>query len=126
MKPLTPKQQKFADAILDGKGPSDAYRSSYDTSGKPAVIAVKANEVLNHAGVAAYIAANRKKLQKVALLTRTRKLEILSDIAEGQHKPTERTNAIKVHNEMTGDNAPQEVNVFGLADLLSLIRKKKQ
>ncbi len=42
LRELTPKQRAFADALLDGKSGSVAYRSAYNSRGNNRVVARKA------------------------------------------------------------------------------------
>lgn len=124
---LTPKQLAFANAILEGTGPSDAYRKAGYATGSPAVVSVKAQEVLKHPDVAAYIAAGKAKTAAQAEMTRNDKLRALEDTIRGTKRlDSAQIKALEVHNLMTGDNAPQEVNVFGLSDLLAVVRKGRR
>lgn len=62
---LTAKQEAFCQAIVKGKGPSDAYRSAYNAEKmKPAVIAVKASELLANGKVAVMIELLRKPVME--------------------------------------------------------------
>lgn len=125
MRELTSKQLNFAEAILNGTGPSEAYRGAYSTKASARVVSVQAQKVLNHPAVAAYIAKGRQQSKARAQMSRDDKLAVLEDTIRGTKKldPVQ-IKAVEVHNVMTGDNAPQEVNIFGLADLLTLVRTK--
>lgn len=121
MRRMTAKQIAFAEAILDGKPPSQAYASAYVPNRNPAVTKVRAQEVLKHPLVAAYIAKGREKLAKAKLLTRTKKREILFSIASSKTaKAGERVKAIEVDNAMTGDNKP--VRIEGEITLYSVLK----
>ena len=101
---LTPKQFRFAQAILQGDNQATAYRKAYDSKAKPAVIAVKAHHVRNHPAVEAYISQVLAKREEQSLLTRNKKREVLASIAlHKRNKPSDRIAAIKVDNDMTGD-----------------------
>lgn len=55
--PLTPKQEAFALAYVETGNASEAYRRSYNAEKmKPAVIAVKASELLAHGKVSVRVA----------------------------------------------------------------------
>jgi hypothetical protein len=70
---LTHKQSLFVDAILAGKGPSEAFRLAYDTSKmNPATIAQRAYDLCHkHGNVKAIIAAHKLKKQQKSLLNRS-------------------------------------------------------
>lgn len=122
MKRLTPKQLAFAEAILDGKTPSDAYRAAYDTSGTPATVKVSASRILAHPAIAEYVAKGREKMAKARLLSRTKKREILFTIAcNSKARAAERVKAIEVDNAMTGDNKP--VRIEGEITLYSVLKQ---
>jgi len=125
MRNLTAKQRAFAHAVVSGMGNSKAYRSVYNCPTASSItIAKEACALRQHPAVAAYIAELQAKHDRKLHLTRERKREILHEIAENDEvKPSERTKAIEVDNVMTGDNAPQQVQVFGLTELLALVRK---
>lgn len=58
--PLTPKQEAFALAYVETGNASEAYRRSYNAAKmKPAVIAVKASELLAHGKVSVRVAELR-------------------------------------------------------------------
>lgn len=123
---LTPSQRAFAHAIADGKDQSAAYREAYNCPNSSArTVKVNACRVRLVPRVAAYIAELQAKQDEKRFLTREKKRQILADIALATtSKASERTKAIEVDNVMTGDNAPQQVQVFGLGDLLNLVRKQ--
>lgn len=65
---LTAKQEAFCRAIASGTGPSEAYRSAYNAEKmKPAVIAVKANELLANGNVTVMIESLRKPIIEIAI-----------------------------------------------------------
>ena len=69
-KQATAKQQRFAELILAGATPSDAYRGSYDTSGRPETIAVEASRLLKNPHVTLIIERGRAEAMKAATCTR--------------------------------------------------------
>lgn len=123
---MTTREHAFALRILAGDGPLKAYDAAgYSQNSKPPVRSVRASELLKRPTIANFIAAERQKQTDKALLSRDEKRKILRDIAKAKNgKPTDKVRAIMVDNIMTGDNAPQQVNVFGLSDLLTLVRRK--
>lgn len=70
---LTAKQSQFVDAILAGKGQSEAYKLAYDTSKmNPATIAQRAHDLCNkHGNIKAILAALKAKKQEKSLLNRS-------------------------------------------------------
>lgn len=121
---LTGKEQAFADRIIAGEQPSAAYKAAGYAQCNPNVTAVAAHRIGNRPAVLAYVDAAKSRLTAKATLTRERKLERLKQRVEhGDMIDREGIKALEVHNLMTGDNAPQQVNVFGLTDLLQMVRK---
>jgi molecular chaperone DnaK (HSP70) len=125
MRDLTPKQLQFAHYVAEGLTASEAYRRVYSGRGNANTTKKEASEVRTNKAVAEYITQLRKELKEASQMTREDVLATLDRlIKDPDVTPTARVAAIKARNEMTGDNAPQEVNVFGLADLLTLVRTK--
>lgn len=125
---LTQKQRAFANYIAEGLNGTEAYRKAYpDTVACDKTCATHACREKKKPHVAAYIASLVAKQEQARFLTRERKREILAQLAEKKAcRPGERIKAIEVDNTMTGDNAPQQVQVFGLGELLALVRKKSK
>lgn len=123
---LTPKQRAFANEIAAGTNPSQAYRKCFNcVTASQTTVGAKASHLKSHPKVGPYIAALIAQQEKKRLLTRERKREHLALFVEDKTARTaDRIKAIEVDNVMTGDNAPQQVQVFGLSDLLALVRKK--
>ena len=122
-RPLTNKQRAFAHNILAGMTGAAAYRDAYKSTMSPRVLTVEAKRTVTLPHVAAFIERERAKQDQAALMTRLEKRRILSDLARSKStRPSERIKAIEVDNVMTGDNAPQKVEVFGLAELMKLVR----
>lgn len=121
---MTKRQIEFADLVLEGEHcNTECYRMVYDTKARAQVCAVKAYQLLQRPLVKAYIAEAREAMKKTKFLTRERKREILDEIADTNNsKAADRIKAIEVDNRMTGDDAPQKVEVFGLTDLMKLVR----
>lgn len=125
-RPLTHKQRAFAENILNGMGVSKAYREAYGSTMGAAAVHVEASRTLRAPHVAHFIETERAKMDAAALLTRLEKRKHLATIARNaKGKAGDRIRAIEVDNAMTGDNAPQKVEVFGLDELLRLVRTGK-
>ncbi len=121
LKSLSPKQIAFADAILDGMGPSAAYRHAGYFATEPQLVAVKAQEVMRSALIQKYIADGREKLERGKTLTRLEKRRTLRSIAlSTKHDAGDRIRAIQVDNLMTGDNKP--IRVEGELTLNTIFR----
>lgn len=121
----TPKQRAFVNDVAAGVGPSEAYRKAYNTKASPNIVAAKAAHLRDTPKVHNYLAALIAQQERTRFLTRDRKREKLAEVVEGKgEKTADRIKAIEVDNVMNGDNKPAEVNIFGLGDLLALVRKK--
>ena len=117
---LTPQQLRFADAIIEGKAPSVAYRIAYP-NGTPntQTVAKESHTLRNHPKIAAYIEECLADRRREVLLTRDKKRQILGSIALDKTAPKQaRIAAIKEDNVMTGDAAPVrvegEITLFGI------------
>jgi hypothetical protein len=122
---LTAKQRAFANELAAGIGPSEAYRRAYNTQAKDNLVAAKAGHLKAKPKLQAYLAELIAAQERKRFLTRERKRERLSQIVENAKEKTgDVIRAIEVDNVMTGDNAPQQVQVFGLSELLAMVRKK--
>ncbi len=125
-KKLTPQQLRFADAVIEGRNPADAYRIAYPHgSPKPATVATEAKRMRAHAKISAYIAECLADRRLEVLLTRDQKRQILGGIAKKvTAPPAARIMAIKVDNDMTGDNAPVrvegEITLFAVFNAMGL------
>lgn len=131
---LTAKQEAFARAIVAGKGPSDAYRGSYDSKSNAAGIARRAQTVLNHPEVQARIHDLREKADKTVArelgLTRARKRWIIEKFVEKAvisdsvaDLTPEQLRAMEIDNKMAGHNEPDQVEHSGMGGIMDLIRK---
>lgn len=121
---ITAKERAFAERILAGDSPSAAYISAGYAKSNSNVMAVAAHKIGHRPEVLAYVDAGRARLASRSVLTRERKLERLAELVQdGKRVSRDGLKALEIHNLMTGDNAPQQVNVFGLSDLLTIVRK---
>lgn len=123
-KKLTPQQLRFADCIIEGMNPSDAYRAAYPNQSLSAnALKVEASRAKNHKKISAYIDECLAERRREVLLTRDMKRQILGGIARDKQAPrNSRILAIKVDNDMTGDSAPVriegEITLFGIFQAL--------
>ena len=109
---LTPKQEKFAQAIADGMTQADAYRASFNVrpTTKPETIHVKASGVMRDVKVRARVDELRQALTAKALWTREMSVKALI-AAYREGKPSDKISAVKELNSMHGFNAPQKIDV---------------
>lgn len=79
---LTPKQEQFAQMLLEYDSQSDAYRAAYDTAGMTAKqIHEEASKLANHPKVTPRVQALRERPDKAADVTRNRIIRELARIA---------------------------------------------
>ncbi|MES2659161.1 MAG: terminase small subunit [Verrucomicrobiota bacterium] len=104
---LNPRQQKFVELYVSGVPAGRAYeQAGYAPRGNAAE--AEASRMVRNPKVAQAIQHERNESKRNALLTRDAKLTILAEIALNVTAPgRERIAAIKLHNDMTGENTPQ-------------------
>lgn len=110
---LTPKREKFANAVADGLSQADAYRAAFEVKPgtKPETIQANASRLMADSMVAARVAEIRKALADKALWSREDSVRTLADIARGvdaEAKPSDRVAAVKAINAMHGWDAAQK------------------
>ena len=67
-RPLTPKQEAFVRAMLEGKNPSDAYRAAYNTENMaPRTINTEASKQVAHPAIAKALRAGFDRKEEAAL-----------------------------------------------------------
>lgn len=131
MKRITAKQEAFAQAIVDGKGPSQAHNLAYRSKGSPKRVSIMAQAVLNHPAVVARVTELRNRITTSKTLERTEKRELIARIlreektAQGQAVgPGDMRAFLEVDNKMAGHNAAEEIKVEANWDAwLEKIRK---
>lgn len=108
---LTIQMETFANLVLTGKPFTEAYREAYPQSSlRGNSLQVEASRLAAHPKVDAYLELHRAARRRETLLTRDKKRQILGGIALDNRSPdSSRIMAIKVDNDMTGDNAPVRV-----------------
>lgn len=120
---MTSRQEKFAELVAGGMTQRAAYREAYPSARKwsNGVVDSKASHLANNRQVKDKLAELRKQAESAAVLSRQKRLETLSRIAVENEKlsPRDSIAAIKILNDMTGDNAPAKTEVT--VDILSAI-----
>ena len=110
-KPLTPKQEAFAQAIADGMTQANAYRTAYDASRmKDATIYSKASILMEDGKVRARLDELRSKLTTKALWTREMSVKALVG-AYKEGNASAKVAAVKELNAMHGFNAPGQLEI---------------
>ncbi len=67
-RPLTPKQEAFVRAMLEGNNPSDAYRSAYNTGNMTAgTLHTEASKLVAHPAIAKRLKAGLARKEEAAL-----------------------------------------------------------
>lgn len=124
---LTPKQTTYADAILDGKTGSDAYRCAYNTKGGNRVVARKAADLKKHPAVQGYIRKVRAESQARKILERQQALGVLSDIVMNEALAAkDRIKAIETLSKLQGWNVLQKPKEQETGSLLRRIRQGRR
>lgn len=113
---LTPKQEKFAQAVADGNTYADAYRIAFDVGEKTKAKTIQENgsRMMMNTGVAARVRELRDALVDAALWTREDSVKALRRVADLSPKGTEIVAAVAELNKMHGFNAPEKIQVSGL------------
>lgn len=125
-RPLTAKEEVFIRAVVAGKSYGDAYRLAYNATGKPANYRIAAFDILQRPEVAARLRELQERANESAVLTRTEKRAILANIARKASHLNTRIQAVKVDNEMSGDNAAVKVEgELTLGLVLSSVKQVK-
>ena len=110
MKPLTPKQEKFAQNVASGMTQSDAYRDAFG-QGKytDKTLTEAASRLSNNSNVIARVKQLQQELSDKSLWTREESVQALKNVlADG--KGSEVVSAVKELNSMHGYNAPIKID----------------
>jgi phage terminase small subunit len=112
---LTAKQEAFCQAIADGMGQADAYRTAYDAEGmKDNTIYPLASKLMNNSKVATRVAELKAQVAEKQLWTREMSVKGLMSayrIALEAKASTGMTAAVKELNIMHGYNEPTKLAV---------------
>jgi len=121
---LTHDRMVFSNYIVDGMAVGESYAKAISSKGSKKSCQVEGSKWLNEPEVAAYVEKLRAKTEEYRAASRAYKRDKLFFIMEeNEDDPRVVIQAITADNLMTGDNKPQEVQVFGLAELLQQVRK---
>jgi len=115
-KPLTPKQERFAQVVASGKSQAEAYRTAYDVSPDTPDKSIHevASRIASDIKVKSRILELKQELASKILWTKEQSVKILAKIAEEQAEMTkDKIAAIKELNAMHGHNAPTKVDLTG-------------
>jgi len=113
---LTTQELRFCHLVASGLTHAESYRRAY-ADGAP-IAWSNGTRVAHRPPIAACIAQLRAEMAATATATRAEKLRLLeTQMRDPDLPPRDRQGAIKLHNEMTGDNAPIQHQV-GLSDSL--------
>ena len=110
MKPLTPKQEKFAQNLFSGMSQADAYRDAFG-QGKytDKTLTEAASRLSNNSNVIARVKELQQEMANKALWTREESVQALKNVlADG--KGSEVVSAVKELNSMHGYNAPIKID----------------
>ncbi len=132
MKELTHKEEAAAQFYCDGLTKAESWRRAYNKPNATRGTVTKAvQDVFNRPKVQTRIAELKSQLDDERALVRNEKRMMLAEIARKKKITvdearafTVRMKAIDADNVMTGDNAPQKVEVFGNAEILAMVRGK--
>ena len=113
---MTHKQEKFAQAIIDGCGQSEAYKLAYETSNMlPATIHNSAYKLMQHDEIAARISEAREAVATGLMATRIWTAEKLVEEAEANltgarddHAWAPANKAVEIIARLTGNLEPAE------------------
>ncbi len=126
-RPLSEKRRLFALHLASGLSQGDAYQKAFEATGSQATIRVAGCRLARDPRIAAEVARLQADLRAshdpATMLDRIEKRQKLAEIARDPKQPAvARLKAIELDNRMTGDDAPQKVEVFGVDNLLAMIR----
>jgi isopenicillin N synthase-like dioxygenase len=115
---LTPKQERFAQEISQGKSQADAYRAAFNVrpATKPESVHQNASRLMADVNISSRIAELKAAVAERVTWTIADSLDVLSTIAKGldsDAKPSDKVNAVKAINAMIGLDAPSKLNVTG-------------
>ena len=122
---LTQKQLRFTLGVFEGLSQAEAYRRAYGANAKG--VDASASRLLRNAKVKAYLEELRDESADSRVFSRQKKREILYEIGTAvipEVKPSDRIQAIKTDNAMTGDDAPVRIEgEITLSGILSQLTK---
>jgi len=111
-KPLTPKQEKFAQLVADGRTQADAYRIAYNCTKINESQIVNASKLMSNANISQRVRELKEKLSNKSLWTREESVQVLKEVIE-EGRAGDKTSAVKELNLMHGYNAPIKHELSG-------------
>lgn len=110
---LTPKQERFAQLVAQGKTQAEAYRGAFEVgaSTKPETTYKRACELMAKGNISGRVAELRAELSEKGLWTRERSVQALVEayqLAEEARNGHAMVAAVRELNAMHGFNAPQK------------------
>ena len=124
MKPLTPKQEKFAQCVASGMTQADAYREAFG-QGKytDKTLIETASKLIATPNVNARVKLLQNELANKALWTREESVQTLKQLLLDTERGNEIVSAVKELNAMHGYNAPTKHIVEGSLEVTKIVRK---
>lgn len=99
---LTPKQERFAQLVVELGSQSEAYRRAYESTAKAESVHVEASRIANDPMVSLRIQEIRDRLAELEIWKRVDSLRTLADIAMQGEKDSDKVAAVKAINSMHG------------------------
>lgn len=122
---LTAKQEAFAQYVASGMKQIDAYREAFNRQNwNPNSLYCESSKLAAKPKIAQRIKDLKEQLAEKELWKREDSVRVLRDvISDPEARCNDKTQAVKVLNDMHGFNAPQEINhnLAGLDDLLAAV-----
>lgn len=115
-KPLTPKQEKFAQGVASGMSQADAYRAAYAVKGKSITAIEAASRLMADSNISARVAELRLPIAEAAKITladHITELAAIRDRALGDSKPAYAA-AVSAQSAIAralGLEKPQDINL---------------
>lgn len=102
---LTPKQEKFAQGIIEGMSQADAYRSAYSTKNQAdKTIWENASRLMADSKVQARVKELREQLTNELIMSAQKRLEWLTKVIQNEEEATsDKLKAIDLMNKMQGE-----------------------
>ena len=79
---LTPKREKFAQGVAEGKSQADAYRSAFSTNAKPSVVQSEASRLMGNHKVASRVEELRAPIVEKVRMTLEPHLSDLKELRD--------------------------------------------
>lgn len=126
-KKLTERAKKFCRLVVRGDiSHYEAYKLAYpDAKGNRHTVTDYASELYKSKAAQDYIASLTKAADDQIKLSRIKKLQLIEEqieIEQGNRNTAALVALLKLHNEMTGDNAP--IKTHTTIDILSAIANR--